>query len=185
MGTEVAIPVFCPLTLLGILALLYVMYRSRRAEVTDSSILGLGRFRLASGYLGLLLAIALCSLLDTIALSSAKVREGEVTQAYADGAFFSWFLNLYFLAVPFLVVTVTMFGLPGFAVLRRVRLASVLGAVLIGLMFLAVLAVCFRSFPGWSDAVWATTVPVGFGFGAGLPLLRSQALPANLRWSGP
>ena len=59
MGAEIAVPVFGPLIAIGIAILLYLTVSGRKAVVTGSSKLGLGRSRLAPGYVGALIVVAI------------------------------------------------------------------------------------------------------------------------------
>lgn len=127
MGTEIAIPVFGPLILIGVVVLLYLAVSGLRRPVSESSTLGLGRARLAFGYLGVLGVTFLFTYYDTLELSEYKVAEGHVTQVEAENYFWGWFLNLFCLVVPFNFFLFTVLGLPLLKVLRRLGFLSVLG----------------------------------------------------------
>jgi hypothetical protein len=184
MGTEIAGPVFGPLTLLGLVILLYLAISGRKAVVTESSLLGLGKSRIALGYLGIMIALAVCTYVDTVSLTDLKVQRGDVTRLYAQRAFVGWYLELYFLGVPLIVAAVTVFGLPLLAVLRRVRLASFLGTLLVGQLAAAVLTHVFGT-PLLAHSLWAAAVTGGFALGARLPWLCSPAMRVNYRRSAP
>jgi hypothetical protein len=180
MGTEIAGPVFGPLTLLGLVILLYLAISGRKAVVTETSPLGLGKSRIALGYLGVMLALAMCTYVDTIRLTDLKVQRGDVTRLYGQQAFVGWYLELYFLSVPLIFAAVTVFGLPLLALLRRIRLASLLGTLLVGQLAAATLARAFDT-SLLDHSLWAAAVTGGFALGARLPWLRSPSMRVNYR----
>ncbi len=130
MGTEIAVPILGPIILIGVVFLAYMAVSGRNQPISETSALGLGRSRLAFGYLGVLVAALLYSYWDTVELSKYKIAEGHVTPAEADEYFWGWFLNLFCLATPFIYFFLTVVGLPLLKVLRRLGLLSVLGAFL-------------------------------------------------------
>jgi hypothetical protein len=130
MGTEIAVPVFGPLILIGAAILIYLAISGRRRPISESSTLGMGRSRLALGYLGVLAAAFAYSYWDTVDLSRYKVAEGHVTQAEADQYFWGWLLNLLCLVTPFIYLFLTALGLPLLKILRRIGFVSILGTLL-------------------------------------------------------
>jgi len=68
MGSEVAIPLFGPLILIGVMTLFYLAIFGRRPASSESALLGLGRRRLAMGYLGALAVLAAYNYIDTVDL---------------------------------------------------------------------------------------------------------------------
>jgi hypothetical protein len=178
MGTEIAIPVFGPLSLAGLSILVYLAVSGGRKIVTASSMLGLGRSRLALGYLGSLVALAGWCYLQTIDLSHTKVARGDVSQAEAARDFFDWFLTLLCIETPVTMFVITVIVLPLLAVLRRIGFASVIGLVSISQM---VAFCCSRidSSSFASDALLAGALTGGFALAARLSWWRSPAMPVD------
>jgi hypothetical protein len=129
MGSEIAIPIFGPLIIIGVAALLYLALAGRSFAHTESALLGLGRRRLAMGYLGALMVLAVYNYIDTVDLSRAKVTRGDVTAAEAARYFWGWYIYGLCLITPFVIFFITVLGLPLLALLRRLEFASVLGGV--------------------------------------------------------
>lgn len=196
MGTEIAVPFFGPLILIGTAILLYLAIRSRRSPVTGSSMLGLGWSRIAIGYLCSLLALVAYCYMDTTDLSRMKIARGDVTAGEPSQYFFGWFLNIFCLVAPFMFILMTALGLPLLSVLRRVRFASVLGTMMLSQLVAACFTWIFLSpYTDWckahellcfktankSNAILAGLLTAGFALGARLPWLFSSAMPANNR----
>jgi hypothetical protein len=194
MGTEIALPVFGPLIGIGLAILLLVAVRGRRSTVNKTRTLGLGRSRIALGYLGAIAGLVAYSYIDTVDISRIKVARGDVTAPEAAHLFFGWFLNVFCLSTPFMVILMSALGLPLLAVLRRIRFASLLGAMMSGQivaafftwLFLAPYTdwcqshelLCFQS-ANKSNAILASVLTAGFALGARLPWLYSDAMPPN------
>ena len=189
MGTEIAVPFFGPLIAIGIAILLYLTVSGRKAAITGSSKLGLGRTRLALGYLGALIVVAIYCYVDTTDLSHTKVARGDVTPVEAAQNFWGWYLNIFCLMTPFVIFFLTAVGLPLLAVLRRFRFASVLAAMLCSQACAAFISLysyndycdshrlaCFR-FNFASNSILAGAVTAGFVLMARLPWLRSAPMP--------
>jgi hypothetical protein len=113
-----------------------------------------------------------------------KVARGDVTSAEAARYFLGWFLNIFCLVTPFMILFITVLGLPLLAALRRIGFASVLGALLSGQLVAACFSLCFSS-DYISNAVLAGLLTMGFVLAARLPWLRSPAMPANQRLERP
>jgi len=138
-----------------------------------------------------MLAILLYSYANAIFIGFDKVSRGEITQAQLPGWIPFWGFYLFVLTAPFVAIAVTVIGLPLFAALSRVRLASILGVTLLAITFACFVAVFVWLSPynNWCDANVAacmgtnflgalfvsTLVGLGFGFAARLPLIRSAA----------
>jgi hypothetical protein len=139
MGSEIAIPVFGPLILLGVVALVLLAIAGRSSGPAESALLGLGTRRLAKGYLGALVVLAVYNYVDTIDLSHTKVTRGDVTAAEAARYFWGWYVFGLCLITPLVIFFITVLGLPLLALLRRFGFASVLG----GLVGSQLVALCF------------------------------------------
>jgi hypothetical protein len=196
MGTEVAVPLFGPLIVIGVLVLLYVAIRGHKSSVDESPTLGLGRSRIALGYLGAIVGLVAYSCVDTVEISRIKVARGDVTDMEAAHFFFGWFLNIFCLSTPFMILLMSALGLPLLSALRRIRFASLIGALLTSQIVAAFFTwlflspytewcrlhelLCFQS-ANKSNAILAGMLTLGFALGARLPWLYSAAMPANNR----
>ena len=80
MGTEIAVPVFGPLIGIGLVILLFVAIRRRRSTVNKTRTLGLGRSRIALGYLGAIAGLVVYSCIDTVDISRIKVARATLLQ---------------------------------------------------------------------------------------------------------
>src|SRR5579862_4635225 len=119
MGSEIAVPLFGPLIIIGVAVLLYLAVFGRRSAPPEIGLLGLGRRRIAAGYLGVLLVLVIYNYLDTLDLSHGKVASGEVTPKVAAQYFWGWYFFGICLTTPFVVFFVTVIGLPLLVLLRR------------------------------------------------------------------
>ena len=199
MGSEAAIPLFGPLIIIGVATLLCLALFGRRVP-PESALLGLGRRRLAMGYLGALAVLAVSNYIDTVDLSHTKVTRGDVTDAEAAQYFWGWYVFGLCLVTPFVIFFLTVLGLPLLALLRRLRFASVAGGVAASLL----VALCLSLFVTVLDNQWchshlwkcsvanftdtailAGALALGFVLAARLPWWRSAPMPANNRWRGP
>jgi hypothetical protein len=184
MGTEIAVPFFGPLILIGVAVLIVTAVRSRKRPTSNNSFLGLGRKRVALGYLGITAALVAYSYLETVRLSQTKVSRGDVTSLEASQYFFGWFLNIFCLVTPFMLILTTVVGLPILAALRRLQFASVLGVTLSALLLAAAISLWLS--PDYlPNALLAGLIGVGFALPARLPWVRSSAMPANQRLERP
>ena len=177
MGTEWVIPVL-GLPFFGSLILLAVLdIRHRRVVPEPARTLGLGRGRIAQGYLGVM-AASLCIASWLMwgqlqwGLSSGNYPR-ESASAYAVELFLFYFISL----GTFTLVGLTVLGLPVLALLRRVRLLSALG---LGLMAAIVCALLYwRGAPAAEAVLGCLLLAAGFSLAARLPLVRSAQVPAN------
>ncbi|MGY3265553.1 hypothetical protein [Lysobacter sp. HA35] len=195
MATDFVVVIFQLPILLAVLVLAATAFFGRKRGVGPSSFLGIGRTRLALGYLaaaGVTLAYAG---VDSWQLAQEKVALGHVTASEATARWAGWSLYLFVVATPFVVVGLTVFGLPALAALRRIGFASLAGLVASALAFSAAVAgwALLAPYNVWCsshasacalesfDASLALGVPVAvaFALGARLPWLRSASLPAN------
>ena len=145
MGTEIAVPLFGPLIGIFLIVLLYVAIRGQKASVKKVPTLGLGRKRIALGYIGAIAALAVYSYIDTTEISHTKVARGDVTATEAAQFFFSWFLNVFCLSTPVMILLMSALGLPLLSVLRRIRFASLIGVMILGQMVAAFFTRLFLS----------------------------------------
>jgi hypothetical protein len=196
MGTEIAVPLFGPLIGIGLIVLLYVAIVGRKVSINKLPTRGLGRRRIALGYLGAIAALAAYSYIDTTEISRIKVARGDVTTTEAAQFFFGWFLNIFCLSTPFMILLMSALGLPLLSALRRIRFASMVGVMMSGQIVAAFLTWLFLSpYTEWcrshellcfqaankSNALLASMLTAGFALGARLPWLYSAVLPANDR----
>lgn len=192
MGSEIAIPVFGPLIIIGVVALLALAIAGRKSVPTESSMLGLGRRRIAMGYLGALIVLAGYNYFETIDLSHLKITRGDVTAAAAAQFFWGWYVFGLCLITPFAIFFLTVLGLPLLALLRQFGFASVFGAFVVSQLVALGLSLFVSQFLNnpWCDShFWkclfsnfrptATVVGVitlGFVIAARLPWWRSTRL---------
>jgi hypothetical protein len=178
MGTEWVIPVL-GLPLLGcVLLLVVVAIRGSRMAAGHERFLGLGRARIATGYLGALAG----TLIVAIWFMQSQLRWGlhsgnypkDATAVYATELLLFYFISL---GVAVVVLT-TVLGLPLLAGLRLLRLASVAG--------LGLVSITVAGFVSWLShgpllglAGICALVAIGFALGARLPSLRSPPMRAN------
>jgi hypothetical protein len=176
MGSEIALPVFGPIVMFGAIALIIIAIRSRGRLVSAASTLGLGRRRIALGYLGALMASIPVAVWMARDDARFQVENHYISQADAARYQPGWSLTFYFILTPIAIVLITVVGLPVLALLRKVRLASVAGALGAGLVFSVLLSYWMDSVSPESIAIWET-VTAGFVLAAGLPWIRSPSLP--------
>jgi hypothetical protein len=196
MGTEIAVPLFGPLIVIGVIILLYVAIRWRKVPINKSPMFGLGRSRIALGYLGAIAGLVAYSYIDTTEISRIKVARGDVTATEAAHFFFGWFLNIFCLSTPFMILLMSALGLPLLSALRRIRFASLVGAMMLGQIVAAFFTwlflspytewchshelLCFQS-ANKSNAILASMLTAGFALGARLPWLYGSAMPVKNR----
>lgn len=140
MATDFAVAYFWLPVLIGIVVLLAIAFIGRKRPSTNTSFLGLGRSRIARGYLGAMAVLFIYSAIDSVILGRTKVALGHVTAAEAHRLTPGWTLYLFILMVPFVVFFLSVVGLPALALLRRLRFASVAGALIASQVFAALLA---------------------------------------------
>jgi hypothetical protein len=200
MGSEIAIPVFGPLIIIGVVALLFLVVAGRRPASAESATLGLGRRRLAMGYFGVLIVLAVYNYIDTVDLSHTKVTRGDVTGAEAARYFWGWYLFGLCLITPFAIFFFTVLGLPLLALLRRLGFASAIGGLAVSLPVALCMSLCVTlldnewchahlwkcSLSNFKDtAILAGALTLGFVLAARLPWWRSPPMSANNRCRGP
>lgn len=195
MATDFAVAYFALPVLIGIVLLIGIALLGRKHVTTSDSFLGLGRGRLALGYLGSLAALLAYSFVESILHGRTKVELGHVTAAEASQHTPGWTLYLFILLTPFVVFFLSVLGLPALAVLRRLRFASVAGALITSQLIAALFSAWPAVFPHnqWcgshrldcvggayvSAALLSATVALGFSLAAWLPWIRSPSMQAN------
>ena len=195
MATDFAVMMFQLPVLLGVLVLAAVAILGRRRESGAASFLGIGRSRLALGYLAAIAATLVYSAIQSWQLGQEKVALGHVTAGEANARWVSSSLYFFVLATPFVVAGLTVLGLPALAALRRLEFASLASLAILAFVFCAAMGgwVLVAPYNLWCSshasacalgsfsASAALSIPVVFAFalGARLPWLRSTSLPAN------
>lgn len=194
MATDFAVAMFQLPLLLGLLLLAAIAIVGRKNPVGPGSFLGVGRSRLAVGYLAALAAVLVYAGFSAAELVQEKVALGHYSASEGKDRWAGSAFYLFVLITPIAVAALTGLGLPAIALLRRVRLASVLGAALSALAFALGTRVWFLIWPynPWCAAnplpcsgqsvvsMAVLSVPVGVAFAAGcrLPWLTSAPLQA-------
>jgi hypothetical protein len=181
MGNEGLLAIFIFPVSLGILALLYLALFSEQQTKARSGTLGLGRRRIAAGFLGAIFAVLV---LTTIAEFSDAYSRGMPQNA------FNWSFSSFIIATPFVITAIIILGFPLYSWLRRFRLESLFGCFLVALFLSITFAALFLFFPHnlWCESnpiqcvarrfssvfVLAASCAVGFGIFARLPLFRTN-----------
>ena len=149
MGGEGAyLTLFFPV-LLGVMALVLIAVIATDKGITRPRTLGLGRRRIAMGYLGAILVNALyLSALSYIEADSRGV----------SGVVIGWSLFLAVTSTPFVVAGLTVFVLPMLALLRRWNKGTWQWLVLATAIMVAVLSLLTLRFP---DSFWCEQNPFG------------------------
>jgi hypothetical protein len=150
--------------LVCVVVLLFLALSDRRG-VSQERLLGLGRGRIAAGYLGALCMLVLVSLWDT---RNDPRRVFTILYVIVFG--------------PVVIVLLTLIGLPMIALLRRLRFASVLGVSATGAIVTMLLGTMFEPVYALS-AAYGFLIAAGFSIAARLPLLMSEPLKPDTRWT--
>lgn len=173
MGTEAVIPLFGPL-FLGCLVLLVVLAARRQRGIGSRDLLlGVGRRRIARGYLAsIAVAVAIA-----VWMTQGQLRWGLEFGSYRKEAAFEYAVELFlFYLVTFGVLVVfvlTVVGLPLLALLRRLNFNSIVGVIFLSLVVSAGISWLLDASIIEVAAV-CIVVAVGFACGAKLPLCRSR-----------
>jgi hypothetical protein len=195
MATDFAVAMFQLPVLLGVLFLAVIAFVGRNNPVGPASFLGVGRSRLALGYLAATAAILLYAGFSAADLVQQKAALGHYSITEGKARWAGSALYLFVLITPFVVAAITGLGLPAMALLRRVRFASVFGAVLSALVLALGAGAWSLIWPhnswcasnpllcSWqaivSVAALSVPVAVAFALGCRLPWLTSAPLQAN------
>jgi hypothetical protein len=126
---------------------------------TSNRTLGLGRSRIATGYLAAMFALV------PIVLLLARQDLGVAILAVL-------------MFVPLLVLLLTIVGLPLIALLRRLGVASGVGFTL-SCGLIGLLTGMVFDWTMWASALVAVVLAAAFSVGSRLPLLKSASMQAN------
>jgi hypothetical protein len=196
MPTDFAYALMLIPVLAGIAALIVVAIFSPKVPV-GVGFVGLGRRRIALGYLGALAATLAYSFINAVQLMLWKADQGHISASEAQGRFFSTTLYLFVLYAPFVIGFLSIIGLPFLQVMRRLRVATVAGAVSLAIVLVAAITCFTLAFPynlwcgshAWQcgketfESAFAFAIPVALAFAiaAGLPWLRNApGMPNNV-----
>jgi hypothetical protein len=178
MGSEIAVPVFGPIVLITAIVLVIVAIMGWRRPISVTSTLGLGRRRIALGYLGSLVACIPVAI--WMAKDDARFQIANHYISVADAVRYQpgWSLEFYFMTTPITIVLITVVGLPILTLLRKIRLASVVGALGAGILVAALLSYWADEAPAENITMFLTII-AGFVLAARLPWIKSPKLPAK------
>ncbi len=186
MGSEFAPVLFGPVLVLCAIFLVYLAVSGRHRPVDVKSTLGLGRSRLARGYLAVIVVCLAYAYWDTVALIEFKVARGDVSQAEASQNLWGWFVYGFTLSAPFNLLFLTALGLPTLSLLRRIGFMSVAGvgvaSQVIALILVILLMLLFEN--DWCRANTVQCMARDYGETGVLALLMALAfsLAAKLPW---
>jgi hypothetical protein len=178
VGTEAVIPLL-GLPFLGCLILLVVLaVRGQGGLNTEGRVLGLGRKRIAAGYLGAMLV----ALIAAMWMMRGQLKWGLDSGNYpreAASAYAVELLLFYFISCGLMILfSLTFLALPALAVLRRLRVASIAGVVVAATLFGSILGLWWDG-PILPIALTSGMVALSFSLAARLPRLTSQSVRAN------
>ena len=189
MPTDFAYAAFFIPVLLCIGFLAITAFAGKPAVDQEKLFLGLGRVRLARGYLGATLAAFICTAISATQLGFNKVSLGHITNAELRHLLPGYALYFFILAMPFVLFALTVIGLPVLAALRKFKALTIAWAIAAALLFSATLGVWTMLSPynQWckthllqcgtqsvlSTALFAIPVVVGFMLAARIPLWRA------------
>lgn len=175
MGSEIALPVLGPIVLIGIAILIVAAISGRRRQISERSFLGLGRTRIASGYLGSLVAVVPVAFLMARDDACFQVANHYITAEAAARYQPKWTLEFYFMTATFTIVLITIIGLPTLALLRKIKMASAVGITGACLVIVTILSFWLNSISAQDIGVIAA-VTACFALAARLPWIQSPAL---------
>ncbi len=187
MATDFAVSYFFWPVLVGTALLVLLAVAAKRRE-PGQGFLKLGIRRLAFGYLGALGGLALYALANTYLIGLEKVALGHIAADELPSWIPPWSLYLFILITPFVVLMMTVVGLPLLALLSRYGGGSLVGILLVAALgSLAYATYVFAApYNQWCEAnlvpcagralvdvgAPSLVVALGFGLAAGLPLVR-------------
>ena len=173
----------------GVLCFAY--FFARKGREFSRSFGKLSGRRVFLGICGSLLAAAIYALINSVQVGFGKIDQGIFTFQEMLVHVPSYFIYLYVLFVPFVLLGVGIIGIPSIFLLEKFRLASFVGIVLICLVVSTLwgLKVYFFPYNNWCDAnqlacfrsnfasmIFACIiVGGGFSLGARLPLWRNSS----------
>ena len=191
MATDFAVAYFFLPVLIGIGVLVFLAVAGGKRPPSSALFLGLGRKRLAFGYLGALITLLIYCAIDSYSLGRTKVSLGHVSAAEAHQLLLGWTLYLFILTTPFVVFFLTVVGLPALAGLRRIGFVSLAGCVAVSQLVAVILSIwpAVAPYNQWcathrwqcvggsfsSAAILGATIAIGFALAARLPLVRRSA----------
>ena len=178
MATDFAFAAFLIPVLLGIGALFFLAFFGKPPVNSQTSFLGLGRVRLARGYLGATLATLICTAISATQLAFNKVALRHITNEELGQLLPGYILYFFILAMPFVLFGLTIVGLPALAALRKMKAMTVLWVAAAAVLFSAAMGVWTMLSPhnqwcsthllrcGSDSALFSVlfTVPVVVGF---------------------
>jgi len=148
-----------------------------------------GGRRILLGLSGAMFATIIYSIITAAMIGLNKVEQGHIDYTDLIKAFIGYCLYIFALTGPVIMLGVSLIGLPIMVGLRRIRLASHLGAIIVSTICGACSAIYVLTFPynNWctsnpiecaasnfsSSFIVCAAVGIGFSFGARLPLLRN------------
>jgi hypothetical protein len=172
MGTEIALPILGPIVLIFATAMVVVAIKGWHRPTSTASTLGLGRSRIARGYLGSLAACIPIGVWMARDDGRFQVARHYISAADAARYQFGWSLEFISMTAYFTVVLITAVGLPILMLLRKVRLVSVIGAMCASLSVACLLS-CWVGEAPVENMVIFLTITAGFVLAAQLPWIRS------------
>jgi purine-cytosine permease-like protein len=189
MATDFAYAAFLLPVLICIAVLIALAVIGSPSKQNDTAFLGLGRVRLARGYLGAIFVTLICSAIGSTQLGFTKVSLGHITDAELRQLLPGYIFYFFVLTVPFVLAALTVVGLPALAILRKLRALTIIWASAGALLFSAVVGArtMLSPYNRWctthllecgaqsmfSCALLAVPVTLGFFLAARIPLRRT------------
>ncbi|PZQ21824.1 MAG: hypothetical protein DI562_20240 [Stenotrophomonas acidaminiphila] len=189
MATDFAFAAFLWPVLLCIGFLLVLAVFVKPAPPPGDALLGLGRVRLARGYLGAVLATLICTAVSATRLGFDKVALGHISSTELQQLLPGYILYFFVLTTPFVLGLLTIMGLPALAALRKFNAMTVAWASIVALLFSIALGALtiLKPYNQWcathlaacgvessfSTALLALPVAIGFTLAARIPLWRN------------
>lgn len=178
MGTEAVIPFLGIPFLLCLVILIALALQREDDRDTTARTLGLGRKRIAAGYLGALFVAVFVAAWLMQGQLRFRLENGNYPRTELWAYAFELQLFYFILCGWSALFVLTLLGLPGLALLRRPGAAPVAGFVA-GAILAGVLLALWWDRPVLQSAFISACVALGFAFGAKLPRLISPAMQAG------
>ncbi len=185
MATDFAYAAFLFPVLLCIVVFLCLAV-GKPATFAETTFLGLGRVRLARGYLGAILGALISAAISATELGFNKVALGHISNTELRQLLPGYILYFFVLSVPFALAALTFVGLPVLATLRRFRAMTVIWASVAALLFSVALGIFTMRNP---YNQWCTTHLIECGAKSvfstmllALPVVFGFALAAKISW---
>lgn len=160
MGIEGAYWLWIPIAFC--LTVLPVLVVTDRGHWRQYKGVGMGRGRIAAGYLGIICMVSV------ICWWHSRDFTGK-------GATIGWTLLNTAVFGPLVLILFTLLGLPVLALLRKLRFASVIGVSLSAAAIAELLALMLTE-ALWIFLIYGVLVGVGFSVAARLPLMRNKSV---------